>query len=486
MGHVLAVDVGTSRVKASVLSLGGGVVAHSERRSPRANKSGARVEIDVHEVWKTLVEVVTGIPANLKDDLAAVGVTAQLGVCLLDSGLEPMGGAVSWQDRRAVVEAKELEHEGHDFVAATGRAIVAERMAPILRWYARHEPSTFQRISVALPLKDFLNLRLTGQVATDVVHAAYSSLFDLRVHDWSPDLLHAVGVSRTQVPNVFRATEQCGSVTPQSAETLGIAAGVPVVVSAPDGTAGVVGAGVNSPGLGCDMGGTSEVVFVHSGKNAIRSNRSLVVNPHPLGGGALVGGPMASMGSALAWVADRLGVSVSQLGALSDTSPPGARGLMFLPTFDGSRAPDWDESDRGGLVGLTSVHTEADIARAALEGVAFLLRRMVLACRQAGADVTMLLAVGAAARDSHLCQMKADVLGMPVTVRAETLEAGTRGVLEFCRAMLGMAQEREGVVARGVEYAPNLLSQPAYERIYEDYCELQTILRKHFRRIASA
>lgn len=417
--------------------------------------------------------------------MAAVGVTAQLAVCVLDTDLRLLDAAVTWQDRRAATQAKELEDEGHDFVAATGRPIVAERMASILRWYAQQEPSLFQRISVALPLKDYLNLQLTGRLATDVVHAAYTCLYDLRARGWSGEFLEAAGVTAVQVPPAFLATEKCGEVTPQAAELLGLAAGVPVVVSAPDGTAAAVGAGANNAGVGCDMGGTSEVVFVHGQENAIRPIRGVVVNPHPLGEGVLVGGPMASMGTALAWVAERLAVPMVKLGELSEGSPPGARGLMFFPTFDGSRAPDWDDADRGGLVGLSSTHTDADIARAALEGVAFHLRRMVQACRSAGADATTLFAVGAAARDEHLTQLKADVLGTPVTVRTEMLEAGTRGVLEFCRFMLGVSTRGDADAPAEVHFEPDRSSHRTYERVFEDYCELQASLRTHFHRVAS-
>jgi glycerol kinase len=121
-------------------------------------------------------------------------------------------------------------------------------------------------------------------------------------------------------------------------------------------------------------------------------------------------------GAALQWLRDGLGIiqAASEAGPLA-SSVPDTGGVFLVPAFVGLGAPHWDPYARGTLVGLTRGTGRAHVVRAAVEAMAYQTRDVVEAMeRDTGAALAELRVDGGAAVMDVLCQLQADLLGIPV------------------------------------------------------------------------
>ena len=227
-----------------------------------------------------------------------------------------------------------------------------------------------------------------------------------------------------------------------AAEACGLTAGTPVVTGWNDLNCGLLGTGVVRPGMGFDIGGTSEHLGLSlPGGAPLPVARALMLAPY-LGdepqrrrAPACCYGVTSAGGGSLDWYANAFVPDLLQaygqapagtqvpggLEAMAASAPAGAGGLIFLPYLNGERAPIWDAEARGVFFGLSSTHRHAHLARAVMEGVAFSLRQVLARVEAAtGARVDRVHASGGPARLALWNQIKADVLGRPLVIPRET------------------------------------------------------------------
>jgi len=124
------------------------------------------------------------------------------------------------------------------------------------------------------------------------------------------------------------------------------------------------------PGIAVNVMGTTDVVFGCVDQPRFDPDRRLVLNRFPAGKAWCVGGPMASTGGAVAWLAGLLGADLRTLTAEAATIAAGSDDLIFSPVLAGSRTPRWDGTERGGVTRLGFEHGRGHLFRAALEGIA--------------------------------------------------------------------------------------------------------------------
>jgi xylulokinase len=328
-----------------------------------------------------------------------------------------------WMDRRAVAEAAQLSSTlgVEALYRTTGRRLDPEVLLAKLAWLRAHEPERFRRIGTFVGLKDDVVRRLTGAIGTDVAHATYTMLYDVRARRWAPDLVEVAGLAEPALPRLRRPDAIAGTVTRAAAAATGLSAGIPVVTGTSDGTAACLLAGAE-PGLAVNVTGTSDVVMTHVRTALDDPTCRTLVNPYPLGDGFMVGGVLGTTGGTLKWFVDRLCPDLTGPGryrALDEEAarvPPGARGLVCLAGLAGERAPRWNALARGAFVGLDLSHGRAELARAVLESVALSVGAVVGALRGLGADVRRLRVVGGGAQSDLWSQIRADVTGLPVEV----------------------------------------------------------------------
>ncbi len=224
----LALDLGTSSVKVAVIDRLGRVVWTTAAGADETGWIGISGEVSPEQLWDKTCEL-THAAIAAAGPVAAVGVTAELALVLLDDDHRPTFPLMAWSDRRAIGVAARLSEKLAGVVGTVaGRGITPDLVAPRLVWLREHHTEVFEQTRLALTLKDFIVYRLTDNAITDATSASYTMLYDVRSGRWSPELLTACGIRDDIFPRVLRAGEPAGAVTEKAASESGIDKGVVV------------------------------------------------------------------------------------------------------------------------------------------------------------------------------------------------------------------------------------------------------------------
>jgi xylulokinase len=320
--------------------------------------------------------------------------------------------AILWNDQRTGEECAEIERlVGLErLIELTGNRALPGFTAPKLLWLRRHEPEVYARIRYVLLPKDYVRLRLTGEIAIDAADASGTLLFDVARRCWSEEVLAALDVPAEWLPRALESPEVSG-FTP---------AGVPVAAGAGDQQAGALGVGVIRPGPLSVVLGTSGVVFAALDGYACDREARVHAFCHAAPGVWEAMGVMLSAAGSLRWLRDALAPSASydELTAEAARWQPGAEGLLFLPYLQGERTPHADPSARGAFTGLSLVHDRGALVRALLEGVAYGLRDSLELLRELGVEPSAGRVSGGGARSRLWLEIVASILGLPLELTA--------------------------------------------------------------------
>ena len=432
---ILAHDLGTSGDKASLHHADGRLIAAHTARYPVDFGSGGKAEQDPADWWAGFCEA-TG--ALLREtgtdpaDIAVVGMSGQMmGVVLVDEHDEPVRPAVIWADTRAqaetvaLIEAVGADH-GYDLL---GHRLDPTCSLPKMMWLREHEPLAWERTTCVLQAKDYITLRATGRRCTDPSDASGTNAYDQRTGAWSDELLAAAGIARGLLPDILPSASVAGGVTPGAASATGLREGTPVVVGGADGCTSALGLGLADADSGAAVTlGTSAWISMAADHPVRDPQQRIITFDHVVPGHFVSLGAMQSAGASLQWFAstvgvDDVGVLVQEAGAVAAA----ADGLFFLPYLLGERAPIWDVKARGAFLGLEHHHTQAQLARAVLEGVVFNLCGVFEALAETVRPVDAIDAVGGGARGDVWLQLMADTWGVPVRRRTIVDEANPLG-----------------------------------------------------------
>jgi xylulokinase len=365
--RILGLDIGTSSVKGVVLDDAGMLLAEAERPLALTTPRPGWAEQDPEDWWTAAQAVLGELGADRAD---GIGLTGQMhGLVVLGADRRPLRPAILWNDGRSQPQCDAIEAEVgvERLVALSGNRALAGFTAPKLRWLAEHEPHVHAAIRHVLLPKDYVRLRLCGELATDVADASGTLLLDVGARAWSPELLDLFGVDPAWLPALHESPAVSGHT----------AAGVPVAAGAGDQAAGALGMGVAGTDAPASIVlGTSGVVLAARDAYAPEPQGRVHTFAHAVPGTWHAMGVALSAAGALRWLRDATDPDISYDSLVEEAArwPPGAEGLRFAPYLSGERTPHADAHARGAFVGLGLRHDRGALTRAVLEGVAHALR----------------------------------------------------------------------------------------------------------------
>lgn len=415
MATVLAVDVGTTRVKACALSQEATLGALASAPAPvKAPQPGA-VEVDAQALWETVLAVLREAAAAGPPAEALAIANQRATVLVTDDAGAPLAPGLSWQDTRGGEALSAwLDAVGRQaFAQATGLApSVVWSLAKILWWREQGLPRGARFATV----QDWLLRRLGARDwVLDHANASLTGLMNIHSLDWDERLLQTAGLRAAQLPALAPSGTPVGQLDSAVAAATGLAAGTPLILGGGDQQCAALGAGALEPGATSLTMGTAGAVSTALARATIDPQSRLVCLAHVIPGRWTLEGLQDAYGAALRWGSDLLGQDLTGLAA---DAPIGSRGLVCLPYLAGSGAPDHDSQARAAILGLTLAHGRSDVARAVLEGATVELVR-ILAAVQTLAPVGRLVANGGGARMGLLLEMLAGLAGTPVQVAAQ-------------------------------------------------------------------
>lgn len=403
-------------------------------RAIETQMAEGRVEQQPEDWWRAGQEVLGEALGEFghPDAVEIVTVTASAG-CLvtLDERCEPIGPAIMISDVRAQPQAELITRlAAFERLGDRRPRVTPDLMLPKIMWMREHEPERYARTRWFVTPNDFLVARLTGEVATDRHNASKYFHGRFEPDAYPRELLDAMHVDVARLPPVAEGGEATIGLRPAIRERFGLPAACRVVLSTYDAICAVYGAGVAEIGDACDVSGTVTSFRAVTDLALRDPDGQVFVAPHVRPGRYLAGGSNNLGGGVIEWVKQLLYRDEADPYASMERdaadAPPGAAGITFLPYLLGERAPIWDANARAVFFGLGRNHGRADMLRAVFEGVGYSVLDIADRLRTLGVDVTRVVASGGLARIAPIQQIKADMLGVPVTL-TEELESTALG-----------------------------------------------------------
>lgn len=446
---ILALDQGTTSSRAILFNHSGEIKYVSQKDFRQIFPTPGWVEHDPNEIWSSQISVAAEVIAKAGIsglEVAAIGITNQRETTIVwdkETG-EPIYNAIVWQDRRTSKYCDELKELGHaeTIKEKTGLVLDAYFSATKLKWILDNVEGARQKAEEGKlcfgTVDTWLVWKLTrGKMfITDVSNASRTMLLNIHTLEWDNDLLELFNIPKNILPEVKQSSEIYG----ETATTL-FSTKIPIAGIAGDQQAALFGQMCTTPGMVKNTYGTGCFLLMNTGTEAVSSKNNLLTTVawkingevnYALEGSVFVGG------AAIQWLRDGLKIihSSDQVNELA-ASVPDNGGVYFVPALTGLGAPYWDQYARGTIVGITRGTTDAHIARATLEGIAFQVYEIVKAMEADSGRASLELRVdGGASASDLLMQIQSDLFGFKTT-RPKTLETTALGAAYLAGLAVG-------------------------------------------------
>jgi glycerol kinase len=422
-----------------VFDHGGNVVSVDQREHEQIYPQPGWVEHDPKEIWDRSQEVMDDAKDKAGGEVGALGVTNQRETTVVwdrNTG-EPVYNAIVWQDTRTDKICAELEKDGGQdrFRAKNGLPIATYFSGPKVRWILENVDGAKAKADAGDlcfgNIDTWCIWNLTGGTngglhITDVSNASRTMLMNLATLDWDDELLDAIGVPRSMLPQICPSSEPYGEIK------AGAFSGIQVAGDLGDQQAATFGQTCFNPGEAKNTYGTGNFLLLNTGTEAVQSKNGLITTVgYKIDGQPAVyclEGSIAITGALVQWLRDNLKLiktspEVEDLAKTVDDNG----GCYIVPAFSGLFAPYWKSDARGVFAGLTRFVSGGHVARAALEATAFQSREVSDAMEaDSGVKLESLKVDGGMVVNDTLMQFQADILGVPV-IRPSVAETTALG-----------------------------------------------------------
>lgn len=486
MAVLLGIDLGTSGVKVSLLdSESSRLIGTASGEYGVETPAPGWAEQSPEAWWSATVGALKGLHTKAPAALAAVsavGFSGQMhGLVTVDAQHRPVRPAIIWLDQRA---GKQLAQVQALITPLEMRMRLLNRVSmgfalPSLLWLRANEPENYARIHRIMLPKDYIRMKITGEIASDASDASGTAMFDAVQRSWAWPLIERMKLRADIFPDVRESTSIAGAVTAACARETGLPQGAKVVFGAGDQPCYSIGNGIIRPGLVAANIGSSGQVSAYSDVPCRDEHLRTQTFCHAIRRGYTVFGATLCAGMSLNWLRHKIlhAADYDAMTAMAAQAPAGAEGLLYLPYLTGERTPHMDPRARGAFFGLTLRHDDRYLIRAVMEGVVFSLRdslniltEMGLGSPEGSGEI---IASGAGAKSHLWLQMQADILNRPVRTCAIE-EQASLGACILAGLGAGAFNSPEEACDRLVRYQervhePDPRNQAVYQEAYARY-----------------
>lgn len=499
--YLLGIDIGGTGTKAGIFTADGTLIGSGYGEYQMISTVPGQAEHDAELWWQAAVAAIKssirGIDASR---ISAIGVGCTNGLIAVDQSGKPLRPAIMLWDQRALPEVERIKTVlgGEKVFSVTGNPLAPGAFSlPTLLWLKHHEPESYEAAHKLMVPGGYLVARLTGEFTIDHSRASTTLLFDIRKRSWYQPFLTELEIDKNKLPTLVYADQIVGSVTEAAAQLTGLDAGTPVVGGCMDTIGASLGTGVLEEGQCFIIMGTA--ARVAGPLKTARFDARFMNCTHVTENCWQYIGAINGVGSALRWVrdtfgqqeqaeADRNGTNVYDL--ITDQaaqSPPGSKGLLFLPYLAGERTPIWDPYARGVFFGVTLGHTRSDIFNSVLEGAAFAIRHVIdLLENESGIIIEELHIGGAAASSRVWNQIIANVLNKPVVSLTQS-HTEVLGAALLAGVGSGVYNDFDEAVSKtvvfGETFEPNDEAHASYSKLFPIYKQLYQDTKNYFKQL---
>lgn len=429
MKYLIAYDLGTGGIKASIFSEDGRSLADAFQQYDTFFPKEKYMEQRPKDWWEGVCDTTRALLAQTgihSMDVKAVALSGHslVAVPFDGAGEQLLETVPIWCDMRAGDQIepflKDLSYE--DWYQTTGNGDPAETYTVLkLMWLKQHQPDLFSRIQTILGSKDYINYRLTGRMCTDPSYASGFGVFNLRAWDYEDRFFTAAGIPKEIFPEIIPSDGVVGTVTAAAAKATGLAPGTIVGCGAVDNTCMALGSTGLTEGSVYTSLGSSSWIAVTSQEPVLDLATRPFVFAHAKKGYYTSAVSIFSAGNSFRWARDHLCRDVKAdveaydlMNAMAAAVPVGSNGVLFNPTLAGGSAQEPSPNLMGGFMGLTLRNTREDLVRAVMEGIALSLRSALDILSQQVRISGNMLICGGGSKSSLWRKIFTDIYHMPV------------------------------------------------------------------------
>ena len=459
---VLALDQGTTSSRSILFGRDGRIVASAQQEFEQLYPQPGHVEHDPEAIWDTQLGTARSVldqAGASPHDVASIGVTNQRETTILwerDTG-KPIGNAIVWQSRQTAGICDQLKRDGLEdtFRQKTGLVVDAYFSGTKIKYILdAHDGlrARAERGEILFGTVDsFLIWRLTGGRVhvTDYSNASRTLIYNIRTLEWDDELLAILDIPKAMLPEVKPSSHIYGETDPDL-----FGGAIPISGDAGDQQAATFGQGCFTPGSAKNTYGTGCFLLLNTGPSPVTSTNGLLTTIGWGIGGEItycLEGSVFIAGAVVQWLRDGLGLiqSAAEIETLA-SAVPDCGGVYVVPAFVGLGAPYWNQNARGTIVGITRGTSREQLARAALESMAYQSRDVLEAMQQdAGLTLNSLKVDGGASANNLLMQFQAGLLGVAVE-RPVVQETTALGAAYLAGLAVGFWKDQSDVSANWV------------------------------------
>ncbi|RGY99664.1 FGGY family carbohydrate kinase [Clostridium sp. AM58-1XD] len=503
MKYILGIDIGTTAIKGAVIGEDGNIYGSKTSEYPLTTLPTGEVEADLQLYIDAFTNSVRGaiLDAGVDvKDVTCAGFSSTAETCVfLDQDQRPLCKVIAWMDTRATKEAEYLSSKfsKEEVIRKIGfDGIYAIHPVSKILAVKNQMPEVFEQTRMFAQIKDYFIYRLTGKYVTDHSTASDHGYFDITNRCYWQEMLDFVGIRKEYLPELAAPGTELGVITPEAAKEFGLDPKTKINVGAFDQGCGAIGAGNVKAGVASESTGSALVTVATIDRLNEDSDGSVPALCSGIPGKYLYQ-PYCTGSIIVKWFRDtfcemekeieeKTGLNAyTQMDELVTATPPGADGLIMLPYFQGSGIPELNENANGVYYGIHAGHTRGHFIRAIMEGLAIALRRMLECEAKLGASATEIRSLGGGSQSKAWCQIKADILGIPVKVIHNSESTPCMG----CAILAGVANgiwpsieaASEKFVTIKETYYPNPENAEIYDKVYKKYVEITKALNPTFK-----
>lgn len=499
---LLGIDVGTTGCKAVAFNEKGVILASAYREYPLHSPQKGWAELDGNRVWDDIKACIGDVASKTKSDpISALAVSCQGEAVsyLNDKGEIIHNALVSFDNRTEPYVPKWLDKfGGKKIFETTGQPLAALFTALKLQWMQEHKPEIMKQTRLLLGFEDLVMYKLGQAPTTDYTLAARTLFFDVKKRDWCDEFLEFAGVDRSVMPALKPSGAIVGTVPDAIAADLGLPQGVKVVTGGHDQPCQSLGAGVTESNMASYGIGTVECICPAYSKliiNDVMLSNNICCYHHTCPDLYIALVYNFTGGSLFRWYRDTFAQDEQHRAQesgrdvydiLTQEAATHPTSVLVLPHFTTTGTPHFDTQAKGAFLGLRLGTTKGEITRAILEGITYELKMCLEMLKEAGGEVTTLRATGGGAKSAYWLQIKADIMGVPISVPAVS-EAGCLGCAILAGAATGVyssIREAAQTVSK-IErtYEPNTEFHRLYSERFDCYKEIYPRLKDLFHRM---
>jgi len=455
--YILALDQGTTSSRALVFNKKGSIISVAQKEFTQYFPKPGWVEHDPLEIWSTQ----TGVAAEAiaknglnVENIAAIGITNQRETVVVwdkKTG-KPAYNAIVWQDKRTSSYCNELKAQGYQKTIRekTGIVIDSYFSGTKVKWIldnvegARQKAEAGDLVMGTVDTWLIWNFTKGKKHVTDVTNASRTLLFNINTMDWDEELLELLTIPKSMLPEVKQSSEVYGHTQSTFYDSK-----IPISGIAGDQQAALFGQMCTKIGMVKNTYGTGCFMLMNIGNKPIVSKNNLLTTvAWKINGKTTYAfeGSIFIAGAVVQWLRDGLKIirnsaDVEKLASSVESS----EGVYFVPAFAGLGAPHWNQQAQGTIFGLTRGSTDAHIARASVESIAYQTMDVLKAMEaDSGISIKELRVDGGATVNNMLMQFQADVLNT-ITVRPKVVETTAMGAAFLAGLAIGFWDSPEEI-----------------------------------------